>query len=252
MPSDGKVSAGQTLTNMPAEVWNGMVAAGNSFRNSILSDGGRPSPRARKTDIIKVKNDSGANRAKGEVLGDFSSLVTTVTAENIRLTADAPAAGKSFGVLLEHVADGSIGELQLSGVCLATVTISDTAHEFADIDPGNYKLISATIGPVQIVFAPAGTGDIECVVRLGSMSAAKPVYHALTKTGGIPARSSTTMGSATCDLLSCSSGGVLSDSGTDVTIYNDIASIVGAVAGTYIKFAFNDAGLRIVITEDCS
>jgi len=79
-----------------------------------------------------------------------------------------------------------------------------------------------------------------------------PIRHALTKAGGLSARSSGTMGSGTCDLLLCSSAGVLTDSGEDVTVYNDSAAIIGADAGTYIKIARNDAGLWVLITNSVS
>lgn len=75
------------------------------------------------------------------------------------------------------------------------------------------------------------------------------MVHAYTPGGGIPARSGLTMGSATCDLYDSTTGGVLSDSGTNITVYN-VAS--GAVAGsTHIIAAKNQAGLYICIVEDC-
>jgi len=76
------------------------------------------------------------------------------------------------------------------------------------------------------------------------------VVHARTKSGGIPARSVATMGSANCDIWTSSSAGVLSDSNTDATIYNMAAS---AVAGTtQILASRNAAGLLVVIVEDCA
>jgi hypothetical protein len=74
-------------------------------------------------------------------------------------------------------------------------------------------------------------------------------YHAVTKSGGIAARSSLTMGSATVDLYACSSAGVLSDSGVDVTAYNMATSAVAANA--HIMIQRNSAGLWVVIVEDC-
>lgn len=75
------------------------------------------------------------------------------------------------------------------------------------------------------------------------------MVHAYTPSGGIPARSTLTMGSATCDLYDCSSGGVLSDSGDNATIYNMASS---AVAGSkHIVASRNSAGLLVAIVEDC-
>jgi hypothetical protein len=75
------------------------------------------------------------------------------------------------------------------------------------------------------------------------------VRHAMTKSGGIAARSSLTMGSATCDLYDSSSSGVLSDSGTDVTVYNMATSAIAA--NTHIMIQQNNAGLWVVVVEDC-
>lgn len=76
-----------------------------------------------------------------------------------------------------------------------------------------------------------------------------PLVHAKTPVGGIPAISTLTMGSASCDIYACSSAGVLSDSGNNATIYNMASS---AVAGeTQIIAARNAAGLLVVIVEDC-
>lgn len=78
---------------------------------------------------------------------------------------------------------------------------------------------------------------------------AGPLVHAKTPVGGIPAISTLTMGSASCDIYECSSAGVLSDSGTNETIYNMASSAVAAE--TQIIAARNSAGLLVVIVEDC-
>jgi hypothetical protein len=75
------------------------------------------------------------------------------------------------------------------------------------------------------------------------------VRHAMTKDGGISSRSSLTMGSATCDLYQSSSGGVLSDASEDVTVYNPFSQSVAA--NRHILIQRNDAGLWVVIAEDC-
>lgn len=75
------------------------------------------------------------------------------------------------------------------------------------------------------------------------------VVHAYTPAGGIPARASLTMGSATCDLYDSNSSGVLSDSTQNITVYNMAST---AVAGnTHIVAAKNTAGLYVCIVEDC-
>lgn len=75
------------------------------------------------------------------------------------------------------------------------------------------------------------------------------VWHAYTPSGGIPARSTLTMGSASCDVYACSTAGVLSDSGRNVTVYNFASSDVAG--STHILIEKNNVGLWICIAEDC-
>lgn len=75
-----------------------------------------------------------------------------------------------------------------------------------------------------------------------------PVIHFKSKVGGIPAISTLTMGSASCDKYDCDSSGVLSDSGDDVTIYN----MAGAFAANTLGVAaLNEQGLYVAIVEKC-
>lgn len=75
------------------------------------------------------------------------------------------------------------------------------------------------------------------------------IVHFKSPVGGIPAITTLTMGSATCDRYSCTTTGVLADSGEDITIYNAHAAFAASTLGTA---ALNDAGLWVAITENCS
>ena len=77
------------------------------------------------------------------------------------------------------------------------------------------------------------------------------LVHCVTPSGGIPAASSGTMGSAFCSARTCSVLGVLGTSspGDDVKVFNPSS---GAVAGnTAIVAAKNASGIYICIVEDC-
>lgn len=167
MAEADKRSPGEPFKPPPAGTWNSMIGAAEEYERNQLSRGAPTRSRPRSTDIIKCKNGSGAARARGEVLGTFTKTLTNLEAGNIQLVGAAPTAGKHFGILLKVLPNGEYGELQLSGVCPATVTVSDITHQYADIDPGAYKLISAESGPVAILWQPGSTGDQECFVRLG-------------------------------------------------------------------------------------
>ena len=75
------------------------------------------------------------------------------------------------------------------------------------------------------------------------------VIHAKTPAGGIAGRAGLQMSSSSCDLYDCSQAGLLSDSGTNVDIWNPASSAVAAL--THIVAAKNSAGLWVCILEDC-
>ena len=166
MAAEDKRTAGQPFRPPPATMWNAMVEAGEQVQAGRFNQPGG-SPRARKTDIIECKNLSGAARARGEVLGAFTNPFTNIERDNIKLGGAAPTAGGHVGVVLDPIASTKFGRVQLAGVCVAKVNISDADHEFAEIDPGEYVLVSAEEGQIGIVYAPSGTGVKDCVVRLG-------------------------------------------------------------------------------------
>ena len=93
-------------------------------------------------------------------------------------------------------------------------------------------------GPKEIMlqFRPPVNGDDD------------RIKHFKSKGGGIPAISGSTMGSATCDEYTSSTGGVLSDSGVDVTIYNTAAAFAANKFGIAAK---NSVGLWVAIVEQC-
>lgn len=91
--------------------------------------------------------------------------------------------------------------------------------------------------------------DVVRVISIGGAGGGQ-IIHFVSPSGGIPARSSLTMGSASCDVYTSTSGGVLSDSGTNVTVYNMASSsFAGSTHGVAMK---NAAGIYVAIVEDCA
>lgn len=167
--SDGKASPGSPFKPPPAVLWNNMVDAGRAFADSRLSGGTPARNRPRPTDILKLKNSSGADRAKGEILKIDGTILTDQDGESIWLDGKAPTDECRFGILKEPSVSGEINEAQVSGVCLAKVDIIDADHTFAYAADGDYVLQSGESGPVEILYAPSGTGEKECVVRFGGI-----------------------------------------------------------------------------------
>jgi hypothetical protein len=167
--SDGKASPGQPFAAPKAEIWNSMIDAGNAFRNGRLSSDTPDRTRPRSTDVIRLKNNCGEDRARGEILriDDSQKAITDLSDEHIWLIGVAPNETGYFGVLKEPIASGEVGQVQVSGCCMAMVNIIDADHTRAKSVAADYVLDSADDGPIEILYAPSGTGELECVVRFG-------------------------------------------------------------------------------------
>lgn len=164
-PTEGKASSGSPFRPPPAVIWNNMIEAGRAWADGRLSNESPPPTRPRESDIIKVRNDSGAARRKGEILRIEGSALTDVVDEHIWLLGVEPTAEGYFGILKRPCETSAVESLQVSGCCLALVTISDLSHTRAKAADGSYVLESSDDGPVEILYAPDGTGEKECVVR---------------------------------------------------------------------------------------
>lgn len=244
--SEDKRSPGQPFKAPRAETWNGMVEAGNAYRAGLLSDGGPPPrTRPRSTDTIKLKNSSGANRARGEILRFNGKAITDLSDENCWLIGSAPTESGYFGILKEPIESNGVGDAQVSGWCMATVDIADADHTRARAIAGQYVLESAHDGPLEIIYKPSGTGEIECVVRFGFWSGAIVI---MTPSGGIPARSGTTVGKADCSVYIIDASDELTDTGVDIEVVNLAAS---AVAGSVYAQAKRAGGRLVCDYEEC-
>jgi hypothetical protein len=171
--SQDKASPGQPFAAPRAETWNGMVDAGNAYRAGRLSSPTPPPTRPRETDIIKLRNNCGADRARGEILLIDGKAITDLSDESIWLIGDEPTADGYFGILKEPIENGDVGRVQVSGCCMALIDVGDADHTRARAVAAGYKLESADDGPIEILYAPAGTGELECVVRFGGGGGAK-------------------------------------------------------------------------------
>lgn len=167
--SDGKATSGAPFKPPRAELWNNMLNAGQAFANGQLSNGTPPPIRPRSTDIIKIKNTSDAARRKGEILMIEDKAIEDVTDENIWLKGIEPLVEGfvdcHFGILKEPAQVDDVVSVQVSGCCTALVDIIDEEHRRAKIVDEEFVLVSSPDGPLEILFAPDGTGEKTCVVR---------------------------------------------------------------------------------------
>jgi len=134
-----------------------------------------PSESFRQADIIKIKNESGSDRDRFDVLG-ISGLLYGPTDNlkefknrpNLKGTTPSLAYHRGrFAVLLEPVRSGKIGRAWVSGVCPARVEIVDPSHMYCDIlDSDATKLRSTATGSASILYP--GSGDEWAVIRFGN------------------------------------------------------------------------------------
>lgn len=170
----GKASPGDPFIPPPAAIWNNMVDAGAAYGIQRLNSGSPSPTRPRSTDLIKLKNDSGEDRRRGEILEISGKAITDLSDETPWLIGVEPSLG-FFGILKDPVLNESIVDTQVSGVCLALVVIEDVGDSHAYATPGEYVLRSGRSGPLEILYAPEETGEHPCVVRF----AAPPRYMAV-------------------------------------------------------------------------
>lgn len=168
--SESKVSPGDPFVPPPAAIWNNMVDAGDAWSKGRLNSGDQGSIRPRSTDMLKLLNSSGANRARGEILKISGKVIETISDEHKWLNGIAPTESCRFGILKDPALSSEVVTAQVSGCCIALVDITDTDHTHADAADGEYVLASGESGPIEILYAPDATGEQECVVRFAGGS----------------------------------------------------------------------------------
>jgi len=192
-----KVSIGQKRSANPlmssASAVNNTLDAVAYYQGQMaLGKGKPPNESVPNPCVVKVKNISGGDLARGKILqlGDF--ILTEMQNSQLWFEADTPAATpnehRKLCVLRKPVLDGSIGEAFIAGACIASVdSIADT-HTRASVTPSSSNLTSNTWGPFEILSPLDGTGVQEAVVRFDHVRAVRGqtnASHAKGATGTI-------------------------------------------------------------------
>ena len=183
MPGDPfrKVTTGEQITSLPAVAWNAFIdaALAERKRNRQVAPGGAQA--FLQGDIIRVKNNSGSDCDRFNILGldvpvilptghsgdDLPEFQSQILQSGITPTT-ASHLGK-FVVLLDPIADGEVGRAYASGCTPCLINVQHADHVMADVyDSQPAKLQSSHAGAAQILWkASSGTGDKWAVVRLG-------------------------------------------------------------------------------------
>jgi len=189
MPMLKHVRSGDPLV-IPASTFNTFVDAARDFQQR-QRDRSRDAERDfRQSGLVLVRNESGADRGRFDVLGINGPLITRQQnpdefARRIAfrgaLPADPAHSGGRFAVLTEPVRAGATGRAWFGSPAIARVLFRDEGHPAADIkdwdanvlesNPGGSSLIVAAEPPQEREVADIGL----CIVLLNAGSPVFPV-----------------------------------------------------------------------------
>jgi hypothetical protein len=174
MATLNKVRAGDPLV-IPAQTFNAFVDAATDFQNRQLGRQRTERPNARDSNFALIKNASGADRARFEILGIETPVIGPADnlgqfLERPALAGVVPTAAHTgrFAILAEPVANGALGWAWLSGVCPVRINVVSADHWQADVADGSAAHLQSGSGAAQILWKDAGTAVRWAVVRFGS------------------------------------------------------------------------------------
>ncbi len=264
MPGDplAFVRAGQAV-DFSASTHNAFVEAARFA--STRKNGGRFQPLevAERGIVIPVRNDSGSDRNRFDVLAHDGAVFAS--GDNLpqfksrpALAGVVPAYPAHYGrfvVLQEPVKSGRLGLAMVTGVTAVQLNLADSdavnGHDWADIDDGQAgRLKSDATGAARILEKPTSSGVGWGLVLLGTHGVGALLCR--TPGGGIPASSGTgfpyTPGSASCDVCAWS-GSTLVDAGWNLAVYNTSRTPISGNELIQVKFV---GGRAVSDFEDCT
>jgi len=217
-----KVKTGDPL-EIPARTFNTFVDAARAFQGRQRDQGQTPQARLPRNGIVPVKNASGADRERFDILGVDAPIFTPTDNEDSFknqvalkgvIPTEADHAGR-FAILLEPLKTGAIGLACVQGVCPVKVSVEDEDHPCADVNDGQVgSLKSGLSGAAFILWKESGTGEKWAVVKLG-----------------VP---SDPFGSLFAVLVT-KDGGVAGDAATDCTFTYTVKDLLGAELATALS-----------------
>ena len=169
-PAFQKVQSGSRLDSLSAETWNGFIDAALDFRKRQNGNAAALLAQDYNAGIVRIRNDSGADRRRYEVLGIKNDLVILPSTDSNWTEAPClkgavPTAAsylRRFVVCQEPIANGDIGRALIAGVTPVKVKILNTADDFCDIlDSDATQLVTSCWGAAQILWmdTSGGTGS---------------------------------------------------------------------------------------------
>jgi len=196
-----KVQSGDPLV-IPAQAYNAFVDAAKDFQQRTRHVGQQATPGYRSAGIVLVKNESGEDRDRFDILGlgepvilpDAGGSSEQTFKNTVALRGEMPDGtlheGK-FAILAEPLAAGAIGRAYLAGVTAARLRLEDSAQEVARaeiIDADATALQPASDGSSGTSSRPATCGPscgwaTPCPPVFGCRSPRPKTVEASTRAG---------------------------------------------------------------------
>lgn len=171
-----KVRSGDPL-DIPAATFNTFIDASRDFLDRQNNRNRRNATDSRNSGIILIKNGSGEDRARFEILGIKEPIISVSDNEEqfknrVALTGELPTeddhTGK-FVILLEPLKNNGLGLAMALGVCPVKLTLDSEDHTHADVkDSDSTTLQSGFFGAAEILWKEDGTGEKWAVVRIST------------------------------------------------------------------------------------
>lgn len=175
-PPLSRLRSGDRLAGIPATDWNSFIDAARFVQQQQpLAIGGGPLA-APAAGTVPIRNDSGADRARFEILRVSDFLIPRESnSDHFKsvpaLIGAAPDSTLSqmFAILQEPIASGKVGRAMLSGITPVQIDVVATGDLFADtIDSDAAKLRSYPWGCCPILAKESGTGTKWAYVLMGT------------------------------------------------------------------------------------
>lgn len=263
-----KVQPGEPLV-IPADTYNTFIDVAQDYQNRQLNRQQHTTlSNSRDGDMILIKNNSGADRARFEVLGINAPLV--LPTDNLdqfvnqpALSGVTPTSANHWGrfvILAEPIRNGALGRAWVSGVCPAKVDIVDEEHWHADITSYSCAHLTSDIdGPAQILWKESGTGVKWTIVRLGRRLRTFVFPIMLSQVGGQQG-TSTTAASWTYDVFDARSGRKIASNVNPTSEPHRWRRPIGQMSPAYYGYAhYSSHNLltigwinEVVVQEPCS
>ncbi len=157
-----KRAAGDPI-QISASEHNAMIDAARDFQDRVGGRGTPATPRARRGDMIAVKNESGATRGQYEVLALSEPVITPSDnpagfRERVIMRGVEPTAAHAgaFAVLAGPINRGEIGRAYVCGTCPVRIKVNNETDTYADAIDGDCRYLgSAPGGSARILWKQA-------------------------------------------------------------------------------------------------